>query len=307
MLKNWIFAQKVNICSKIQFLLKNPFFAQTSNFCSKIALLLKNLNFPLCLLYEASGDNKLRDASGTEELNEQHEAVSFWSCDNSSTRIHWKSGVGQIDFTSGVLSQSLKYFAVHRKLDMVKRYFLYFLTIFITTLWLPKLRCLKGNFDFWPTFWFVVKISIAGNKFEFLAKILIFVKISIVGNNFDFWPNFWFVAKISICGQNFDFWSKFWFSSKCWLLTITSIFGQNFDFCRRFLCSQNVNLYPTFPFVSKNINILPWLTSAYYFKLSFLHPRRYLVVSQTFGHLRSNLLELRFVRYQLQSRRDRPR
>ena len=56
------------------------------------------------------------------------------------------------------------------------------------------------NFDFWPKFWFLIKISICDQIF-------------------DFWPNFRFLAKISIFDQNFNFWTKLRFLQKLRILS----------------------------------------------------------------------------------------
>ena len=57
--------------------------------------------------------------------------------------------------------------------------------------------------------------------------------------DFDFWPKFWFSVKILIFDQNFDIRLKFWFWPKFWFFVKICIFGQNFDFLSKFSCSTS--------------------------------------------------------------------
>ena len=73
------------------------------------------------------------------------------------------------------------------------------------------------NFDFWVKFRFLTKLSIVDQTFRFLIKMSIFVqKFRFLIKNFDFWSNIRFLTKLSIVDQS----SRF--------LIEISIFDQNF-------------------------------------------------------------------------------
>jgi len=91
---------------------------------------------------------------------------------------------------------------------------------------------------FWQNFLFF------DQNFDIWPKFRLLTKISILDQNYDFWPKFRFLAKISIFDENFEapifylninFWQKFRFFTKTLIfaqkfrfLTKTSIFDQNF-------------------------------------------------------------------------------
>ena len=88
---------------------------------------------------------------------------------------------------------------------------------------------MNQNFDLWPRFRFLTKISIFDQNFDLWSRFPFLIKISTFNKYFDIWPKFRILTKISIFDQHFDFWQKFLF------LTKNSIFGQTFDFWPRFL------------------------------------------------------------------------
>ena len=87
------------------------------------------------------------------------------------------------------------------------------------------LKFFDQNFDFWPTFRFLDKISIADQNFDFCSKFRFFNKISIFDQNLDFWQTLRFLNKMSILDQK-----------KKWV-RITSTFSvlRQFSYLRPFL------------------------------------------------------------------------
>ena len=103
------------------------------------------------------------------------------------------------------------------------------------------------NFDYWPKFRFLAKISILGKNFAFLAKFRLLAKISILGQNFGYWPKFRFLAKISILAK-FRFLLKFRFFTKISIFTNILIVCQNFGSWPKFRLAKISILPQNFDF-----------------------------------------------------------
>ena len=61
------------------------------------------------------------------------------------------------------------------------------------------------NFDFWPKFRFLIKISIFDRNFDFWPKFRFLTEFSISGTNLEFRPKGFDFYQIFIFGTNFDF------------------------------------------------------------------------------------------------------
>ena len=85
------------------------------------------------------------------------------------------------------------------------------------------------NFDFWPNFRFLTKISICDQDFNFWPHFRFLTKISIFNEFFLFFTKIPICDQSSICDQNFNFWRKFRFVTKLQFFTKISIFDRNFD------------------------------------------------------------------------------
>jgi len=87
-----------------------------------------------------------------------------------------------------------------------------------------------ANMSFWPKFPNFDQYFYYWTRFRFFTKIYIFKENS----NFDFWPNFLCLAKISTFDKNFDFWPKFLSVAKILIFSDNFAFRIKFYFVPEF-------------------------------------------------------------------------
>jgi len=106
-------------------------------------------------------------------------------------------------------------------------------------IFLPKVRNLSQNFDFWP------KVRHLFQNFDFRSKL------RDLSQNFDFWQKlrnlfqyFYFWSKLRDLSQNFDFWTKVRFWTNISILATQNTIFINF-FWRQFrFCCPNFDSWP---------------------------------------------------------------
>ena len=141
------------------------------------------------------------------------------------------------------------------------------------------------NFDVWPKFRFLIKISIFDQNFDVWPKFRFLTKISIFDQKLNYWPKVRFFTKSAIFDQKCDFWSKLFFDhlgTFCQKWKLWFNHGKS-CYCISSLKFTTLSLHPPVSTI-KNIEI-------YVLSISFFGMRWYFLYCVKWPKLLTRLVE----------------